>query len=334
MSFLKRKIDNRELNPIGLGCMSLSQAYHPIPNEDDGERLLNHALDIGVDHFDTARLYGLGHNEALLSRVLKTRRNEVFLATKAGIEASGPKRYIDCSPNTLRKAVDTSLSVLGVEYIDLYYMHRRDFNVPIEESVGAMAELVKAGKIGGIGLSEMSEETLRRANSEYQISALQTEYSLWTRNPEIGVLDACAELNIAFVAFSPVARGALAAGVKDPSNLAENDLRKNHPRFTSEYWPENAKLIKAFDVLAEQAGVTSAQLSLAWVLSRGDHIHVIPGTGKIAHLEENNRTSQLAIEPEYLERAGKLINQQTVCGHRYPEGMRQTIDTEEFPQSE
>lgn len=310
--------------------MSLSQAYLPLPSEDDAERLLHRALDLGYDHFDTARLYGLGHNEALLSRVLKTRRDEVFLASKCGIEFDDGNRRIDCKPATIRRAVDRSLTTLGVDHIDLYYLHRRDFDTPIEESVGALAELKAEGKIGAIGLSEMSADTLRRAHAAHPIAAMQTEYSLWTRNPELGVLDTCAELGTAFVAFSPVARGALARGVPDPTRLAEKDLRKNHPRFTAEHWPANRKRIAAFEALADSVGVTPAQLALTWVLSRGDHVHAIPGTGSIPHLEENFATLQLNVPQQVLDQAGAIINHSTISGHRYPEGMRRTIDTEEF----
>ena len=330
MSLAKRTIAGRVLQPIGLGCMSLSQAYFPLPSEAEGERLLHQALDLGYDHFDTARLYGKGHNEALISRVLKTRRDEVFLASKCGIEFDDGKRRIDCKPATIRRAVEKSLKTLGVDHIDLYYLHRRDFDTPIEESVGALADLKAEGKIGAIGLSEMSAQTLRRAHSAHAIAAMQTEYSLWTRNPELGVLETCKQLGVAFVAFSPVARGALASGVPDPSRLEDRDLRKNHPRFTMQHWPVNRSLIDKFETLANDAGVTPAQLSLVWVLSQGDHIHAIPGTGSIAHLKENFAAGNMRVDADVLRRAGDLINQATVSGHRYPEGMRRTIDTEEF----
>lgn len=325
-----RELCGRKMNPIGLGCMSLSQAYLPLPSEAEAESLLHRAIDIGYDHFDTARLYGRGHNEMLISRILKTRRDAVFLASKCGIEFDDGNRRIDCKPETIRRAVDKSLTTLGVDYIDLYYLHRRDFNTPIEESVGALSELKREGKIGAIGLSEMSADTLRAAHSAHPIAAMQTEYSLWTRNPELGVLETCKELGVAFVAFSPVARGALAKGVPDPLDLEEKDLRKNHPRFTAEHWSSNAKLIGQFEALAKKADVTPAQLSLSWVLSQGDHIHAIPGTGSIAHLEENLATLDKSLSADTLQQAGELINQSTVSGHRYPERMRKTIDTEDF----
>lgn len=331
MSFEKRELAGHKIKPIGLGCMSLSQGYLPLPNEADGEKLLHHAIDIGYDVFDTARLYGRGHNEELLSRVLKTRRSEVFLSSKCGIEFGDGKRWIDCKPETIRRAVDKSLVTMGVDFINLYYLHRRDFTVPIEESVGALADLRSEGKIGAIGLSEMSADTLRRAAREHPIAAMQTEYSLWTRNPELGVLEACKELGTTFVAFSPVGRGALADIALNPSRFEAKDLRYPYPRFGADHWPHNSKLIAALNELAREADLTMAQLALGWVLAQGDHIVAIPGTGKISHLENNLATLSKPIPPDVLERAGQLINQSTVSGHRYPDDdMRRTIDTEEY----
>lgn len=330
MALETRTLAGRNLPPIGLGCMSLSQAYFPLPDRQTSLNLLNTSIDIGCIHLDTARLYGLGHNEELLSEVLKTRRDEVFLATKCGIETGDGKRWIDCSPKNIRSSLEKSLTALGAEHVDLFYLHRRDFKVPIEESVGELARLKQEGKIGALGLSEMSTQTLRRAHAEHPIAAMQTEYSLWTRNPELGVLDTCKELGTAFVAFSPVARGVLADGVADPSKLQNKDLRKKHPRFSDENWPANKALVNAFNTLAQDAGLTPAQLSLHWVLSQGAHIHVIPGTGKIDHLEQNWSVLSQSASTELLEKAGQLINQKSVSGHRYPEGMRATIDTEDY----
>lgn len=333
MTHSARTLAGRSLKPVGLGCMSLSQAYYPIPSEADGETLLHRAIDLGYDHLDTARLYGRGHNEKLLSRVLKTRRDEVFLASKCGIEFDeGGKRYIDCSPDYIRRAVDESLGRLEVDFIDLYYLHRKDFTVPIEESVGALGDLVREGKIGAIGLSEMSADTLRQAAKEQPIAALQNEFSLWTRNPELGTLEACKELGTAFVAFSPVARGVLAGAVTDPATLDKRDLRKNQPRFSPEHWPTNLKCVQEFLDLASAASVTPAQLALAWVLAQGDHVHVIPGTGNLAHMEENLTTLSLTVPDETLAAASALINHETISGHRYPDAARADIDTEDFPQ--
>lgn len=330
MPIQRRAINGRLTNPVGLGCMSLSWAYGGRPSEEDGIALLHRAIDIGYDHFDTARLYGLGHNETQVGIALEGRRDKVFLASKMGIFASGEKRGIDCHPDTIRSEVEISLKLLRTDHIDLYYLHRRDFTVPIEDSVGALADLVKEGKIGSIGLSEMSADTLRKAHAVHAIAAMQTEYSPWTRQAEIAVLDACRELGTTFVAFSPVARGALANGVSDPASLEEKDIRRAMPRFMGDNWPRNLALIQQFNAIALREGVTPAQLSLAWVLSRGDHIVTIPGTGKIAHLEENIARWDWDIPASVAVEVDALINQQTVAGHRYAGAMMPTIDTEDF----
>jgi aryl-alcohol dehydrogenase-like predicted oxidoreductase len=310
--------------------MSLSWAYGDRPSDEDGIALLHRAIEIGYDHFDTARLYGLGHNETVVGQALKGKRDKVYLASKMGIFASGEKRGIDCHPNTIRAELEKSLTLLQTDHIDLYYMHRRDFTVPIEESVGAMADLVKEGKIGGIGLSEMSADTLRRAASVHPIAAMQTEYSPWTRQAEIAVLEACRALGTTFVAFSPVARGVLANGVRDPQALQEGDIRKTMPRMIGENWLRNLALVDAFNAIAAREGVTPAQLSLAWVLAKGEHIVAIPGTGKMAHLEENIARWDWAIPAAVTAEIDALINQQTVAGHRYSAAMLSAIDTEDF----
>lgn len=329
-SLSPRIIAGKRLNPIGLGCMSLSHGYYPRPDKQQSLKVLNHAIDIGYTHFDSARLYGLGENEALLSDITKTRRSEMFITSKCGIEFDDGQRRIDCRPETIRKAVDKSLKTLNVDYIDLYYLHRRDFDTPIEESVGALADMKAAGKIGAIGLSEMSSTTLRKAHAETLIAAMQTEYSLWTRNPEISVLETCKELGTAFIAFSPLARGVFAGAIQDPQTLHENDLRLKQPRFNSENWPANLELVNHFNALVQSIGITPAQLSLAWVLSRSEHVHVIPGTASIQHLEENIEVLNVDIPDEAFVRAGEIVNHQTVQGHRYPDAMRKAIDTEDF----
>lgn len=330
MSFTTRLLAGQNLNPIGLGCMSLSQAYYPLPNEDDGEALLHRAIDLGCTHLDSARLYGLGKNEALLARVLKTRRDEVFITSKCGIEFDDGNRRIDCKPETVRRAVEKSLATMQTDFIDLYYLHRRDQNTPIEESVGALARLVEEGKIGAIGLSEMSAETLKAAAKEHPIAAMQSEYSLFTRNPEIAVLETCRALGTAFVAFSPVARGVLTGTVIEPGRLDERDLRLNHPRFEPDNWTKNQELIAAFDAIAERENIRPAQLSLSWVLAQGEHVHVIPGTASIAHLEENLNTLHVTISQHVLDEISALINQDTVSGHRYSPASRKAIDTEDY----
>jgi len=333
MSLSLRMLAGRPLKAVGLGCMNVSHAYGLPLSKEEGAALLDQALDLGYDHLDTARLYGLGKNEELIGETLKGRRKEFFLASKMGIIIDGEARRIDCRPEVIRSEVEKSLRLLQTDFIDLYYLHRYDPKVPIEESVGALGDLVKEGKIGGVGLSEMSEATLRKAHAAHPVAALQNEYSLWTRNVELGSLEACRELGVALVAFSPVARGALGGELRDPTTLPKGDLRLTHPRFNAENWPKNLKLIDGFNALAQEAGVAPAQLSLAWVLSRGDHVHVIPGTTSEAHLAENLATLDVSISPDILDRAGALINQQTVSGHRYPDGMRKTINTEEFPEA-
>jgi aryl-alcohol dehydrogenase-like predicted oxidoreductase len=327
---MKRLLAGREVGPIGLGCMNLSWAYAAPPPPEQAEKLLNRALDLGYQHLDTARLYGRGSNEALIGRALKGRRREFYLASKTGLFAEGDKRWVDCRPETVRREVETSLEAMQTDHIDLYYLHRRDFTVPIEETAGALGDLVREGKIGGYGLSEMSAETLRRAHATFPVTAVQTEYSLWTRNPEIAVLEATRELGVALVAFSPLARGVLANGVRDPAALEPKDLRRGHPRFNAENWPINLALADAFNAIAAEQGVAPAQLALAWVLSRGPHVHVIPGTTSEAHLAENIGRLGWVPDQAVLERLDALINRHTVAGPRYPAAMQKTMDTEEF----
>ena len=327
---MTRTIAAKPVNPIGLGCMNLSWAYGRPPSVEDGAKLLHRALDLGYDHLDTARIYGLGKNETLIGETLKGRRGEFFLASKTGIIVDGDKRRIDCNPDTIRAACEESLRLLQTDHIDLYYLHRRDFTVPIEDSIGALAELVAAGKIGAIGLSEMSADTLRKASAVHPIAAMQTEYSPWTRQVEIAVLAATAELGTALVAFSPVGRGALANGVHDIAALEETDLRRNMPRFSPENWPHNAALIDRYNALAAAAGVTPAQLSLGWVLAQGDHVHVIPGSANIAHVEENMARYDWRPDAATMAKVDALITNDTVAGPRYPAAMQRTIDTEDY----
>jgi aryl-alcohol dehydrogenase-like predicted oxidoreductase len=310
--------------------MNVSWAYGTPPAHEDCVALLNQALDLGYDHLDTARIYGAGKNEALIAEALKGRRNEFFLASKCGIVVEGPKRGVDCSPEAIRTAIETSLRTLGTDHIDLYYMHRFDPKVPIADSVGEFTRAIEAGKIGAYGISEWSSAHIREAHAVHPVGAVQTEYSLWTRNVELGVLDTCKALGIPFVAFSPVGRGALCGELKDASTLEEQDLRTKMPRFNAENWPKNLTLIEQFAALAEQAGVTPAQLALKWVLSRGDNVHVIPGTTNPQHLTDNYQAAHIEVSQSVLDQAGKLINHDTVAGHRYHDAIKPTIDTEEF----
>jgi aryl-alcohol dehydrogenase-like predicted oxidoreductase len=311
-----------------MGCMSLSHAYGVPPDENDGIRLVRRALDEGVRFLDTATLYGGGRNESLVGRAIAGRRDEVVLASKGGMAIVDGVRTIDGRPDTLRAQVDASLERLGVEHIDLYYLHRWDKTVPIAESVGALAEAQAAGKIGAIGLSEVSVARLREALEEAPIAAVQNEYSLWSRNPELGMLEATRELSVALVAFSPLGRGYLADGVHDPNDLVEKDIRRAMPRFLPEHWPANRALLNEWVTLAAEAGVTPAQLALAWLLTRGEHVIPIPGTTSLNHLRENLAAADLSVSPEVVERAGRLIGTDTVSGARYPAQQSAEVDTE------
>lgn len=323
-----RLLAGRAVRPVGLGCMGMCWAYGPAMVEGDAVRLLHRAIDLGYDHFDTAALYGGGQSETLLGRAVAGRRDRVLIASKVGLFARGAGRGIDGRPETVRAGCDASLARLGIDHIDLFYLHRLDRAVPIEESVGALADLVRAGKIGAIGLSEVSAVTLRRAATVHPIAAVQSEYSPRSRNAEIAVLDACRSLGTAFVAFSPLARGVLAGGVEEPTRLDRTDIRRYMPRFTAEHWPANRELATEFALLAEVYGMTTAQLSLAWLLSRGDHVHAIPGTTSLAHLEENAQTVE--IPEDLIARIDWLFDPANVSGPRYPADVQAGVDTEEF----
>jgi aryl-alcohol dehydrogenase-like predicted oxidoreductase len=326
----KRTINGRSINPVGLGCMNICWAYAPPVADDYAMKLLNAALDAGYDHLDTARVYGAGASETLIGEALKGRRGEFFLASKTGIIIEGNERRVDCRPETIKAACETSLKLLQTDHIDLYYLHRRDFNTPIEDSVGALSDLKKEGKIGSYGLSEMSADTVRRAHAAHPCAALQTEYSPMTRNPEIAVLEACKELGITFVAFSPVGRGFLTGGVKAGHDWTKGDLRAGWPRFQEPNLSANLKLVEEFMALAAEQGVTPAQLSMAWVLSKGEHIVTIPGSQNIAHVEENIARWDWTPSADTVAKIDVLINQSTVSGHRYSGPMTATIDTEDF----
>ena len=327
---MKRKLGPFQVSPIGLGCMNLSHAYGVPPAPEKAAGLLLRALELGVDFFDTAALYGFGANERLLGKVLAPQRSRFVLATKCGMHGVDGKRVIDGRPETIRASVEASLKHLQTEVIDLLYLHRRDFTVPIEDSVGAMAGLVEAGKVRTLGLSEVSAATLRRAHAVHPITALQTEYSLWTRNPEIAVLEACRELGVAFVAFSPVARGFLCAPM-DVNAFDAKDIRRAMPRFQPDNYAANLRLFEAYRGLADEFGCTPAQLALAWLLARGEDIVPIPGTTSVAHLEEDLGALQVRLTVEQVARLDALINPQTVVGSRYNVPTQAEIDTEEFP---
>ncbi|HBS07822.1 MAG TPA: aldo/keto reductase, partial [Microbacterium sp.] len=277
-----------------------------------------------------ATLYGGGRNEELVGKAIAGRRDEIILASKGGMAIIDGTRVIDGRPETLRAQVDASLRRLDVDHIDLYYLHRWDKSVPIADSVAALAEAVDAGKIGAIGLSEVSVARLREAQQVAPIAAVQNEYSLWSRNAELGMLEATKADGIALVAFSPVARGFLADAVHNPEELVAKDIRRGMPRFQSPHWEANAALLPAWRALAAEAGVSPAQLALAWLSSRGEHVVPIPGTTNIDHLREIIAAAQLEVTPDILERAGGLIGTETVSGPRYPANNAVEVDTETF----
>jgi aryl-alcohol dehydrogenase-like predicted oxidoreductase len=325
-----RRLGPFTVSPLGLGCMGMSHAYGA-PDNLASACVLHRALDLGCNLLDTAALYGFGANESLLGATLHRRRHEFILASKCGMfrNAAGA-REIDGRPETLIRTCDDSLRRLQTDIIDLYYLHRVDPRVPLEDSIGALAGLVRAGKIRSIGLSEVSADTLRRAHAIHPIAAVQSEYSLWTRNPEIRVLAACRELGVAFVAFSPLGRAFLTGALRDPAQLAGNDIRRNMPRFQAPHFARNLALVDEFDGLARAQGCTRAQLALAWLLAQGPHVIPIPGTRQLAHLEENLAAARLALPADALARAGALINAHTVSGARYDPAQQREIGTEEF----
>ena len=317
--------NNEELSAIGLGCMSMSHAYG-VPDDTESIATLHKALDLGINFWDTADVYGSGKNEELLSKVLTTNRDKVFIATKFGFtqDAAG-KMAFDGSPAYVKKAVEASLKRLNIETIDLYYAHRIDPNVPVEEMVGAMAELVNEGKVRYLGLSEASVSSIKKAYAVHPISAVQSEYSLLTREVEQDVLPACKELGIAFVPFSPLARG-LMTNTLNISELGDNDFRKKLPRYQQEYQDNNEKLSAGFAELATQIDCTPAQLALAWVLAQGDNIIPIPGTKKRKNLEDNAGSVDVALSPQHLQQIEELLAKYPNTGDRYDEASKQLVD--------
>ncbi|APO78328.1 aldo/keto reductase protein (plasmid) [Rhizobium etli 8C-3] len=321
----KRKLGN-ELNvsAVGLGCMGMTFAYGG-QDEADAIRTLRRAVEIGVTFFDTAEVYGPFDNEILVGKALKPHRDRVVIATKFGFkitdEGKGPSRMVgvDSRPEHVKAVAEASLGRLGIEQIDLFYQHRVDPNVPIEETVGAMADLVKDGKVKAIGLSEASAATIRRAHNVHKIAAVQSEYSLWSRDPEQEVLAVCRELGIGFVPYSPLGRGLLTGAINKPDELGADDWRKNLPRFQADAMAANAALVATLKDMAQAKEITAAQLALAWVLHQGDFIVPIPGARKLKHLEENAAAADITLSDDEVRQIGEALAPAKVIGSRYRE---------------
>lgn len=330
----KRALGEFQVGRIGLGCMNLDHGYGPAVSAEQGERLLLGALDAGYTLMDTATLYGAGLNEERVGRVLQARRSAIVLSSKCGMEITRvdgkPQRVIDGRPDTLLRQCQDSLRRLSTEVIDLYYLHRWDKSVPIEDSVGALGRMVEKGYIRAIGLSEVSAATLRRAHAVHPIAALQTEYSLWSRNAEIAVLAACAELGVAFVAFSPLARGYLGGQLLDVARLDPKDIRRGMPRFASETYARNLELLAPYRGLAAQVGCSPAQLALAWLLHKAPHIIPIPGSQRLDHVQDNAAADAVVLSKPVMAELEALINQHNVHGARYDAQATQEVDTEAF----
>jgi aryl-alcohol dehydrogenase-like predicted oxidoreductase len=317
-----------EVSAIGLGCMGMAAFYGQGLEETEATTVIHRALELGVNFLDTAEMYGPHINEIQIGKALADRRDKAFVATKFGIgyNAERTALTVDGSPANVRRAIEGSLQRLGMDHVDLYYLHRVDANTPIEETVGAMGELVKEGKVRFLGLSEASPATLRRGHAEHPITALQTEYSLWSREPEDELFATCDELRIGFVPYSPLGRGFLSGEIQSIEDLAEGDFRRSNPRFMGENFQKNIDLVHAVAAIAADRGVTAAQLALAWVLAQGETLVPIPGTRRIRTLEENAAAADLVLTADDLARIEAVFPKGAASGHRYAEAARGSLN--------